>query len=140
MKSGVMTLCALAMSAFGQDTAGTGTISGLITGSPGQTVSGISVCVDTTPRCVASASDGRFRIADVRAGVYKLRIAGLTAEVEVRAGLASQVEVALPDLNAGTQSVTVSGSVFVAPEEVKTSGYIVPGEEIFKAAGAQQDV
>jgi hypothetical protein len=64
----------------------------------------------------------------------------LSGDVEVRAGLEASVEIALPDLNAGVQSVTVLGTVFIEPEEIKNSGFLVQSREIFQGAGALQDV
>jgi hypothetical protein len=97
-------------------------------------------------RCTETVPDGTFRLADVRAGLYSLRISapGLPAfqseEVEVRAGLESKIEITLPSLEAVRQAITVSATEFVAPEEVKTSGFLIQQREIFKAAGVQQDV
>lgn len=133
-------LLLLALFVRAQDTTGTGTISGLV--SP----AGSEVCVTEPRRCAISGASGDFRLTELRPGAYSLTIttpgrpALRTEAVEVRAGLDTRVELALPQLDAVVQSVTVSETVFAVPEEVKTSGYLVQPSEIFKSAGALQDV
>ncbi|HYO82633.1 MAG TPA: TonB-dependent receptor [Bryobacteraceae bacterium] len=129
-----------------QDTTGTGAIYGVVNDSQRQPAAGVRVCIESIVRCATSATDGRFRIEGVRAGAYQLTVSlpgggtAAAAAVEVRAGLEHAVEVMLPSLDAGRQSVTVSESVFVTPEEVKNSGFLIQPREIFKSAGALQDV
>jgi hypothetical protein len=130
----------------GQDTAGVGAITGTVTGHDAAPAAGIRVCVLTTTRCVTSDERGRFRLTEIRVGDYQLEISAQqlppfrSAPVSVRAGLEAQIEIALPAFDAVQQSVTVSDSGFVAPEEVKTSSFLVERQEIFKSAGAQMDV
>jgi hypothetical protein len=50
------------------------------------------------------------------------------------------VEIALPKFDIEAQSVTVTEPVFIAPEEIKNSGYLVQAREIFQSAAALQDV
>lgn len=146
MKSFLFLFCLLVYTAVAQDTTGTGAIYGSVTNPDGQPAPGIRVCIADTARCAQSAADGRYSIPDVRPGQYKLQVTlaeGTTAAttwVEVRAGLEHKVDVTLPDLSGGQQSVTVSESVFVAPEEVKSSSFLVQPQEIFKSAGTLQDV
>jgi hypothetical protein len=131
---------------YGQDTTGTGSIYGTVTDTGGQPARGIRICVADGARCSTTAADGRFRIADVRPGGWKLQVTlaggatAASADVEVRAGLEHNVDVVLPSLDAVQQSVTVSESAFVAPEEIKNSSYLIQPQEIFKSAGALQDV
>jgi hypothetical protein len=114
--------------------------------SSGAPAAGVEVCVQGAGRCATSELDGAFRISDLRAGQYQLEISAPgqprfnTGIIEVRAGLDGQIEVALPDLNGGRQSLTVTDSVYVGPEEAKNSGYLIQQEEVYKAAGALQDV
>lgn len=130
----------------GQDTAGVGSISGVVKDSAGAELNGTQVCLPGKVRCAASDGRGLFRITEVRSGGYRLTItpsgqaAFSSPEIEVRAGLESSVEVRVPKVDAAGQSVTVSESVFLPAEEIKNSGYLIPRYEIFKAAGAQQDV
>lgn len=130
----------LPLLAYAQDTTGTGSISGLV--SP----AGSEVCVTGQNRCAITGSLGDFRLSELRPGSYTLTIttpgrpALRTEPVEVRAGLDTRVELALPQLDAVVESITVSEPVFAVPEEVKTSGYLVQPSEIFKAAGALQDI
>jgi len=130
----------LAMVAAAQDTSGVGTISGAVTGP------GVRVCLAGTPRCATSDEKGIFRVSEVRAGEYRLSVAApgqpeiLSSPILVRAGVDTAVEVELPGVAAVQQSITVSETAVTAPEEVKTSSFLVERYEIFKAAGAQQDV
>lgn len=136
-------LCAIPLLA--QDTAGVGAITGTVTSSSNP-VAGAKVCVASTSRCATSNDLGAFRISEIRAGEYKLEVSipaqpfFTTSPVEVRAGLEGRVDIAAPALDVNTQSVTVTESVFVAPEEIKNSGYLVQPEEVYKSAGALQDV
>lgn len=128
---------------FAQDTAGVGGITAVLRpASPGA-----RVCFEGTDRCVGADANGVFRFSGVRPGVQKLsvRLAGVNnplaaGQVEVRAGLDSSVEIALPDVGSVRESVTVSESVYVAPEEIKNSVYLTPAREIQQSAGALQDV
>lgn len=135
-----------AIAASAQDTAGVGSVAGFITAPDGLPAKGVRVCALTTSRCVETDEKGTFRLTDLRAGDYQLSVTApgkpsiLSPAVSVRAGLIGSVEVILPKLDAGQQTVTVSDSVFIAPEEVKTSSFLIQRYEVFKSAGAQQDV
>lgn len=126
--------------AAAQDTTGAGTIAGTVSAP------GAEVCLDGIARCAVSDANGAFKLIQVRSGIYTLNITVpgrppvRTEGVEVRAGLETRVEVTLPALETLEQSVTVTEPVFAVPEEVKNSGYLVQPREIFKAAGALQDV
>lgn len=129
-----------------QDTAGVGAVTGTVTGRDGAAVAAVKVCILTTARCAVTDERGAFRLTEVRVGDYQLEIAApqlqpfTSAPVSVRAGLEAQIQITLPTLDAVQQSITVSESVFVAPEEVKTSSFLVERQEIFKSAVAQMDV
>jgi outer membrane receptor protein involved in Fe transport len=131
---------------FAQDTTGVGAIAGTITGADGKPALAVTVCIADTIRCEVTDEAGKFRLSDVRAGQYKLEItppgqARITSDaVDVRAGLDSRVEVLLPALASLQQSVTVTASAFVAPEEVKTSNFLIRPVQILNSAGALQDV
>lgn len=122
-----------------------GSISGVVKDARGAAIKAVRVCIQTN-RCSDSNDAGAFRITDVRPGSYRLEItirgetSFLNPDVEVRAGLDASIEITLPTIETLRQSVTVSESVFLAPEEVKTSGFLIQRYEIFKAAGARQDV
>ena len=60
--------------------------------------------------------------------------------ITVRAGLDATVEVSLPRLTDVRQEITVTAPAFVAPEEVKTSAFLIQPTEILRSAGALQDV
>lgn len=129
-----------------QDTTGVGAITGTITRQGGTPAADVAVCVVDTSQCAVSAADGTFRIADVRAGAYRLEITPARASpiqsdpVVVRAGLAGRVEVTLPSLEGLTQTVTVTAPAFVAPEEIKNSAFLIQQAEILTNAAALQDV
>lgn len=128
-----------------QDTAGVGSISGVAKDVRGTAVKAARVCIQAN-RCSDSNDAGAFRIINVRPGSYRLEITisgqtpFLSPDVEVRAGLEASIEVTLPKIEVLRQSVTVSAPVFLVPEEVKTSGFLIQRGEISKAAGALQDV
>jgi len=132
--------------AFAQDTTGVGAIIGSIVRQGGAPAPDVAVCVIETSQCAVSGPDGRFSIPDVRAGSYRLEITpadGVPIQsdpVEVRAGLEGRVEVTLPSLEGLTQSVTVTAPAFVAPEEIKTSSFLIQQTEILTSAAALQDV
>ena len=131
----------LAAVASAQDTTGVGSLAGTILGGgPAR------LCVIALERCADSDQQGAFRIPDLRAGVYEIeigaagRLAIRRAGVEVRAGLESRIEVTLPRIESQRQEITVTESVFIAPEEIKNSGFLVTRQEISKSAGSLQDV
>jgi outer membrane receptor protein involved in Fe transport len=136
----------LTMAATAQDTTGVGGLQGRVTNPDGNASAEVKVCVVNLNRCVTTSADGRYRLADLRAGDYQLELtppggaATLSDVVQVRAGLDATVDITLDALDTVRQSITVSESVFVAPEEVKNSSFLVTQKEVFQAAGALQDV
>ena len=131
--------------ASAQDTTGVGVISGTVINSGGAPAPDVAVCVPALSRCVATDVAGRFSISDLRAGAYDIEIVAasmppLTARVEVRAGRDAVVEVTLPRAAATQETVTVTAPRFVAPEELKTSAFLIAPADISQGAGALQDV
>jgi hypothetical protein len=130
----------------GQDTAGVGAITGFVATQDALPAVGVRVCVLMTTRCVDTDPGGAFRLTEIRVGEYQLEVTAperlpiLSKSVTVRAGLENQIQVTLPARDIVQDSITVSESVFVAPEEVKTSSFLVERQEIFKSAVAQMDV
>ncbi|MFP5380295.1 MAG: carboxypeptidase regulatory-like domain-containing protein, partial [Vicinamibacteria bacterium] len=139
-------LVTLVIPAAAQDTAGVGTIAGLVRDAAGRPAADVAVCAVDASRCVVTGPDGAFRLTDLRPGAWRLEIiaAGqppiLSDPVTVRAGLDSTVEVTLPEVTEVRQEVTVTAPAFVVPEEVKNSGFLIRSEEIGLSAGALQDV
>jgi outer membrane receptor protein involved in Fe transport len=135
-----------ALPAAAQDTAGVGAVRGAVVDGALRPAADVAVCLEATAQCDVTGADGRFAIAGVRAGAYRLEIIppgrpGFPSqEVEVRAGLDALVEIALPDAAAFEQSVTVTAPAFAFPEEIKSSGFLVSSGEIRDSAGALQDV
>ncbi len=128
-----------------QDTAGVGSIAGSIRGGAGEAIAGTTVCVNPGDRCAVSDSAGRFRVNDLRPGAYEMEVRRANdpsrrEKVEVRAGITSEFDIVLPALDEQRQEVTVTAPAFVAPEEVKTSSYLVTPREVLKTAGSLQDV
>ncbi len=131
---------------FAQDTTGVGSISGLVRGSDGKPAANVQVCVESTNRCATSDVLGFFKIPEIRAGEASLTVTTpgqpplKNIKAEVRAGLDAGVEINLAAIANVSDSVTVNDSVFVAPEEIKNSGYLIQRQEISKTAGSLQDV
>lgn len=137
-------LCSLPLVA--QDTTGVGGLIGTVTDAKGQPAPQTKVCIVDSSRCTTSDERGLFRFPDLRPGDYQLDITApgqppiRSSVVSVRAGLEGKVEVTLAAAGAVQQTMTVTESVFVAPEEIKSSSYVIQTEELFKVAGARQDV
>lgn len=136
----------VATSLFAQDTAGVATISGRVLESTLSNATGYTVCAAEAQRCDTSREDGTFRIVDLRPGLYTLTVKLpnqtelKSTRVEARAGVEASVVITLPRLDGVAQSITVSDAVFLPPEEVKTSGFLISQREIYKTAGSLQDV
>jgi hypothetical protein len=144
--SWLLPLCLLIKPAAAQDTTGAAAIVGRVTDDAGAAAPGIRVCLLDAERCVVSGADGAFRIDSLRPGEYRLLIESpprppiVSEPITARAGLEASVQVALPAFAAIEQSVTVTAPAFAVPDEVKTSAILVTPEEVFKSAGALQDV
>ena len=128
-----------------QDTAGVGTLRGRVTDSAGARATNVAVCVPATSQCAVTDADGSF-VLPVRPGTYSLEISApgqplvVSDEVQVRAGLDAILDIVLPLLDGLQQTVTVTAPLFVRPEEVKTSGFLIAPVDIAGSAGALQDV
>lgn len=126
---------------FAQDTAGVGGISGTVRPAGAE-----KICVVDLKRCTPLGPDGAFQIQGLRPGDYVLEVSSAgkailrSPSVSVRAGLDSQLEFVLPTLDAVQTTLTISESLFVPPEEIKNSSYIIQSEELFNVAGARQDI
>ncbi len=146
MKRILALLIALASLVSAQDTTGIATITGRVLRADLAPAGGFKVCAAEAQRCDTTKEDGSFRITDLRSGLFTLvvtlenRTELKTTQVEARIGVEANVVVTLPKLDNVEQSITVSDAVFLPPEEVKSSGYLVSQREIFKSAGALQDV
>jgi hypothetical protein len=146
IRSAVILLVTAASPATAQDTAATGSISGAVRRSDGTPASGVVLCLPAATRCATTDDEGRFAIADVRAGDFSLDVTvpGLPAYpaaiVQVRAGLDATIEVALPQFDSVRQEITVTAPGFAMPPEVKLSGFLIQRSEILQSASALQDV
>jgi len=129
-----------------QDTTGVGAIAGVVRNADGKTLEGLRVCALGSSSCATTDTQGQFRLADLRAGRYQLEVIRfdalpvVTEPVAVRAGLDGTLEVTLPRASTIQQTVTVTAPAFTAPEEVKTSGFLVQPLDVLKSAAALQDV
>lgn len=130
----------------GQDTAGVGAITGIVTNHDSSPAVAVRVCALTTTRCVETDQSGAFRLTEIRVGEYQLevsapdRLPDPSTSVAVRAGLENHIRITLPATDVVKASITVSEPVFVAPEEIKTSSFLVERQEVFKSSVAQMDV
>ena len=130
---------------WAQDTTGVGALSGLVQDVKKQPLNSVELCISSSNNCGKSDNLGRFRFTGLRPGNYILDVKGpqirlKSDSIQIRAGVEERVEITLPAIEASSQSLTVTASVMVAPEEIKTSSYLVSGQEVFKNAGALQDV
>ncbi len=130
----------LSTSAFAQDTTGAGGLTARVLDAGGGAIPNVAVCIGEGNRCAASNDSGLVRFEQLRAGSYRLRVESdqpQVVDVEVHAGLESNVEIRIPSLK---ESITVTESVSTIGEEIKNSAYLVSGSDIFKSAGTLQDV
>lgn len=131
-----------------QDTTGVGAIAGTVTTAAGEPALAVTVCLVDTIRCEVTDEAGRFRITEVRAGQYRLELTPpgeprvVSEAIDVRAGLDAVVTITLQPAVAGKfdQTVNVTASAFVVPEEVKTSNFLIRPLQVLNNAGALQDV
>lgn len=124
-----------------QDTSGTGTLRVRVPRSPG-----VEVCLVAGP-CERAGADGSARFSALRPGTYQLVVQKRQAAVDVRAGLETEVEIALTESQPQQQSqqrlqqsIEVTASSVVAPEEVRSSVHLVEGEEVRSSAAGLKDV
>jgi hypothetical protein len=132
--------------ASAQDTTGTGSLSGSVLDATGTPASFATVCLAGITRCVVADERGAFRLPNIRAGTYALEVT-LSGEAplpvgrfDVRAGIDQRLEITLPSRSHLETTVTVTAPAVTAPAEVKTSVQMITAQEIFRAAGALQDV
>jgi hypothetical protein len=136
----------LPLYAAAQDTTGVGSLSGSVVDAAGAPAAFVTVCLTSTAQCVVADERGAFRLVNVRSGPYGLEVtmlgetALLVGRFEVRAGVDQRLEITLPARNRLETMVTVTAPGTAVPAEVKTSAHLITSEEIFRAAGALQDV
>lgn len=139
---GAVALLLFSFVAQAQDTTGVGAVIGVITDVDGRPVPHARVCALGTVRCAITDAAGQFRLLDLRAGRYRLRIfapnrpSSFSPDLDVHAGVESILKLSLPTLAA----VTIMATTQSLPEEIKTSGFLVQPEAIRNTAGALQDV
>jgi hypothetical protein len=132
--------------AAAQDTTGVGSFSGSVVDAARAPAAFATICLAGTTQCVPVDERGAFRLANLRPGEYVLEVTPVgestlpVGRFEVRAGVDQRLEITLPARERLQTSVTVTAPSVTAPPEVKTSVQLISGEEIFRAAGALQDV
>ncbi|MBL8187067.1 MAG: TonB-dependent receptor [Acidobacteria bacterium] len=135
-----------ALTVLAQDTTGAGVLRGVVKDAAGAPAKDVKVCIPVLNRCATTDALGAFSLVDLRADKYTLEITApnqralTNKDTEVRAGLETLLEITLPKIENLSDSVTISAPAFIAPEEIKNSGYLVQQREIAKTAGALQDV
>src|SRR5262245_21775888 len=132
--------------AAAQDTTGVGSLIGSVVNAAGAPAGFVTVCVTATTQCVMADERGMFRLVNIRPGEYALEVTppGETTlpvgRFEVRAGVEQRLAITLPARDRFETTVTVTAPGVTAPDEVKTSVHLVTADQIFRAAGALQDV
>src|SRR5262249_22152050 len=123
-----------------QDTTGAGAVVGVVIDSTRQPAPYATVCVVRTTRCELTDQAGRFRLAGLRAGRYRLEIAPpgqpsiVSGDLDVRAGLDTSVEVTMPPPGRFGETVNVTATAQAPPAEIKTSGFLVAPEALENTA------
>jgi hypothetical protein len=132
--------------AAAQDTTGVGSLSGSIVDAAGSPAGFSTVCVAATTQCVVADAAGAFRFVNLRPGEYPLEVRPPgdptlpVGRFEVRAGVDQRIEIRLPARDRFETMVTVTAPSVSAPDEVKTSVHLIGSQDIFRAAGALQDI
>jgi hypothetical protein len=135
-----------ATAAAAQDTTGVGSLSGSIVNAAGVPAEFVTLCLAGTTHCAVADARGAFRLLNLRPGEYGLEVtppgeAPLPlGRFVVRAGVDQRLEITLPARDRFETRVTVAAPGAAAPSEVKTSVQLIGSQEIFRAAGALQDV
>ncbi len=138
-------MTALAGSSTAQDTAGMAVLRGRVVDVRQVPQQDAAVCAPAVSQCVVTDAAGAFALT-LRPGPYALEIAApgrllvVSSDMQVRAGLDNVVEIRLPEAQPFEQTVSVTAPALVAPEEVRTSGFVIAAQEVAGSAGALQDV
>jgi hypothetical protein len=123
-----------------QDTTGSGALRGrVVEENTHRPISDAELCLDNG-RCGRTGPDGSFRLEDLRPGDYLVTVGTATAKVHVRAGVEANVEFEVPEIKAYQETVEVSAPVFLAPEELRNSNYLVSAREVQYSASSLKDV
>ena len=139
-------LLSLPTRAFAQDTTGVGVVSGTVVKTGGAPAPDVAVCVPALSSMRGDGCQPDVSASATCAPVSTISrsslpsLPPLTTRVDVRAGRDAVVEVTLPATAATQETVTVTAPRFVAPEELKTSAFLVAPADISQGAGALQDV
>ena len=140
----VAVVTALAGSSAAQDTGGMAVLRGRVLDAQQVPQTNVAVCAPVASQCVVTDVAGAFTLM-LRPGTYTLELAApgellvVSSDIQVRAGLDNVVELTL-QAETFEQTVLVTAPALVAPGEVKTSGFVIPAQEIAGSAGALQDV
>src|SRR5262249_44309103 len=124
--------------AAAQDTTGVGSLSGSVVNTTGTPAGFVTVCLAATTQCVMADERGAFRLRNIRPGDYGIEVTppGETAlpvgRFGVRAGVDQRLQITLPARDRFETTVTVTAPSVAAPDEVKTSGYLIGSQEIFR--------
>src|SRR5437763_4330753 len=132
-------LAVYSLSAFGQGTGVTGSISGAVTDPNGSVVTGATVVVKNNTTLVEStmttSDNGTFTVPALATGLYTVTIAhsgfkqAVVTGVKVNVGTPSSVNVAL-EIGAASETVTVVGGGEILQTQSATVGTTITGREI----------
>jgi TonB-linked SusC/RagA family outer membrane protein len=133
----LLSACALLLPATRASAQGTGSITGVITGvENNQPIQGVRVTVLGTQLTVTSNPQGRYTIAGLSAGMYRLRASAIgytpvvVDSVPVRAGQAANADIALRHQTVELEKVVVVGYGTLAKRDVTGAVGSVAADQI----------
>lgn len=124
----------LAAALIAQDTSGTGTLRVRVPNA-----AGVEVCLTPGP-CQRVGAGEIARFSSLRPGSYQLAVKNQKTSVEVHAGLDTEVEIAVANVESVRETIEVTASSLVAPAEVRSSVHLVEARDVRDSASGLKDV
>jgi len=121
----------------------TGTVTSVVTSQP---VVEATVALEDGSRLTTTDAEGRFTIAGLATGTYRvvIRAAGFlpqqVTDLVVMAGRDTPAVIRVQDVATRAENVDVAASYYVKPDDTPTSSFAMGYEEVRRAPGAMGDV